>query len=326
MKALRVIALVAPVLLFYPIKSFAHDDGECERFHPFVPTLCAFFDGDATNNGVRATTENTAILVTDPQNDFLFGPEGCDPNPATHPPPGTNLEAVNHCGAAWFLVGKSVQENKTRKHIEDLMRVAKRRGILLVISPHWYYPHDRTGAEHDTLIENFMNGVGMFATGTAPSTRFEVPEGSGADFLERYKPYVTGERSGARGKQTVIANPHKVYAPRQNDVSLQMRKRGIRKVILAGMSANLCTESHLRELLEDGFEVAVARDATAAADITGIGAFPDTPQGTEDEARFANGYRAAMTNFMFTANLVETTANIVKRLRRMPRRSGRRHR
>jgi nicotinamidase-related amidase len=33
------------------------------------------------------------------------------------------------------------------------------------------------------------------------------------------------------------------------------------------MSANLCTESHLRELLEQGFEVAVVTDATAAAQV-----------------------------------------------------------
>jgi hypothetical protein len=34
-------------------------------------------------------------------------------------------------------------------------------------------------------------------------------------------------------------------------------------VILGGMSANLCTESHMRELIEQGFEVAVVEDATA---------------------------------------------------------------
>ena len=34
---------------------------------------------------------------------------------------------------------------------------------------------------------------------------------------------------------------------------LQLRKRGIGKVILAGMSANLCVEAHMRELLERGF-------------------------------------------------------------------------
>ena len=35
------------------------------------------------------------------------------------------------------------------------------------------------------------------------------------------------------------------------------------KILLIGMSANLCLESHLRELLEQGFEVTVVMDATA---------------------------------------------------------------
>ena len=54
-----------------------------------------------------------------------------------------------------------------------------------------------------------------------------------------------------------------------NDLVLQLRKQHVDQVILAGMSANLCTESHLRELLEQGFEVAVVKDATAAARIAG---------------------------------------------------------
>jgi nicotinamidase-related amidase len=41
------------------------------------------------------------------------------------------------------------------------------------------------------------------------------------------------------------------------------RKRRISKVILGGMLANICVESHLRDLLEQGFEVVVAMDATA---------------------------------------------------------------
>lgn len=35
--------------------------------------------------------------------------------------------------------------------------------------------------------------------------------------------------------------------------------------MLAGMSANLCVESHLRDTVENGFEVLVVSDATAAA-------------------------------------------------------------
>lgn len=60
--------------------------------------------------------------------------------------------------------------------------------------------------------------------------------GSGADWLERYKPYIED------GK-TIIVSPHKVYGPESNDLALQLRKRGITKVLLSGMSANLCVEA-----------------------------------------------------------------------------------
>jgi nicotinamidase-related amidase len=80
---------------------------------------------------------------------------------------------------------------------------------------------------------------------------------------------------------------------------LQLRKRGIDKVVLAGMSANLCTESHLRELLEQGFEVTVVADATAAAKL---------PEG--------DGYQAAMTNFHYMANAVWSTDKAVKAIKR----------
>ena len=108
-------------------------------------------------------------------------------------------------------------------------------------------------------------------------------EGSGADWLKQYKPLIND------GK-TIVASPHKVYGPETNDLALQLRKRGIDKVILAGMSANLCVEAHMRELLEQGFEVAVVKDATAAAQTPDI-----------------DGYAAALTNFRFLANTVWTT-------------------
>ena len=94
-----------------------------------------------------------------------------------------------------------------------------------------------------------------------------------------------------------MTSPHKIYGPETNDLVLQLRKQGIDKVILIGMSANLCTGSHMRELLEQGFEVAVVTDATAAAII------PD-----------GNGYEAAVTNFRFMANATWTTAEAVENI------------
>ena len=67
------------------------------------------------------------------------------------------------------------------------------------------------------------------------------------------------------------------------------------KVILAGMSANLCTEAHMRDLLEQGFEVAVVKDATAAAVHPELG----------------DGYQAALTNFRYMANAVLSTEEAV---------------
>ena len=63
------------------------------------------------------------------------------------------------------------------------------------------------------------------------------------------------------------------------------------------MSANLCVQAHLHELLEQGFEVAVVRDATAAAIL---------PEG--------DGYLAALINFRFIANALWTTDDAVARI------------
>jgi nicotinamidase-related amidase len=90
-----------------------------------------------------------------------------------------------------------------------------------------------------------------------------------------------------------------VWGPQTNDLVLQLRKRHIAKVILAGMLANLCVESHLRELLEQGFEIAVVKDATAG---------PRHPT-------LGDGYQAAMINYGFLANAVLSTDDAVKALR-----------
>jgi malate:quinone oxidoreductase Mqo/isochorismatase family protein len=124
-------------------------------------------------------------------------------------------------------------------------------------------------------LEQFMSGVGMFARRGAYTT-----EGfDDADFLPVYRDYIHDGR-------TVVASPHKIVGPESNDLVLQLRKRGVNQVILAGMAANLCVEGHLRELIEQGFEVVVVKDATAGARI---------PEG--------DGYLAALINFRFLARM-----------------------
>ncbi len=214
------------------------------------------------NPGMEIDLERTALVITDPQNDFL-SPEG----------------------VTWGVVGRNVTENNTIENLETLLKAAKQNGVAVFISPHYYYPTDH-GWKFGGALEKLMHDVGMYDRPGA--LNLEGFRGSGADFLERYKPYI-------EDGETVIASPHKVYGPENNDLLLQLRKRGIDKVILAGMSANLCVESHLRELLERGFEVAVVKDATAAAQVAE-----------------GDGYAAALVNFRFIANAVWTTEEAVQ--------------
>jgi nicotinamidase-related amidase len=214
--------------------------------------------------GVVVVPGRTALLITDPQNDFL-SPKG----------------------VTWGVVGESVTKNNTVENIDSLFEAAKANDMPVFISPHYYFPTDH-GWQFEGALEALMHAIGMFDRKGALTT--EGFEGSGADWLEQYKKYISDG-------ETVVTNPHKVYGPETNDLVLQLRKRGIDKVILGGMSANLCTESHMRELIEQGFEVAVVSDATAAAIV-----------------EEGNGYESALVNFRFIANTVWTTEQAVEKI------------
>jgi nicotinamidase-related amidase len=214
--------------------------------------------------GVEIVPGRTALLITDPQNDFL-SPKG----------------------VTWGVVGKSVTDNNTVANIDALFKAAKSNDMPVFVSPHYYFPTDH-GWQFEGALEKLMHNIGMFDRKGALTT--EGFEGSGADWLEQYKPYIN---DGV----TVVSSPHKIYGPETNDLVLQLRKRGIDKIILGGMSANLCTESHMRELMEQGFEVAVVSDATAAAIV-----------------EEGNGYESALVNFRFIANTVWTTKDAVQKI------------
>jgi len=212
---------------------------------------------------MKIDKSDTALVVIDPQNDVL-----------------------SEKGISWGLVGESVKENHTVENLERLFQTAKERDFGVFISPHYLFPADQAWRFGGPMEKMMLESKEFFRP---DPLSLDGLTGSGADWLERYKPFIED------GK-TVVVSPHKVWGPQTNDLVLQLRKRGINKVILAGMLANLCVESHLRELLEQGFEVAVVKDATAA---------PRHPEK-------GDGYKAAVINFGFLANAVLSTGDAVK--------------
>ena len=209
---------------------------------------------------------DSAVVFIDPQNDVL-----------------------SEKGANWLAVGASVTENGTVENMARIFEAAKANGYEVFISPHYFYPTD-SGWKMNGPLETDEFKTHSFARSGALSLA-GFPN-SGADWLDRFKPYIDDGR-------TIVVSPHKVFGPQTNDLVLQLRKRGIGRIILGGMLANMCVESHMRELLEQGFEVAVVKDATAG---------PRHPV-------WGDGYQAAMINYRFLAHAVLSTQEVIDAMR-----------
>jgi nicotinamidase-related amidase len=220
---------------------------------------------DHNSPGMTLRRDATALVFTDLHNDFLT--------------PG---------GKAFGLIEESLARNDTAANIEKLLRAAKKVGMKVFVSPHYCYPHDHAWVAPLTPIEDLGHRVGLLDRASALSG--DGLAGSGADFPDRYKPYLLD-------KNTIVTSPHKVYGASTNDMILQLRRYRIEQIILAGPVGNLCVEAHMRDFIEHGFEVAMARDATAGA--------------RNEEG---DGYEAALINWRFMAHALWSTAEAVQRI------------
>ena len=207
-----------------------------------------------------------ALVVIDPQNDFL-SPDG----------------------AGWPVFGRGVTENNVVANLARLFQAADSSDMTVAVSPHYHYPADgewRVRWPSPAALERTSHVRTLGATDgrRPPWVRCRLPRAAQAIHPRRV------DRSSS--------SPHKIWGPQTNDLALQLRKRGVSQIVLAGMAANLCVESHLRHLLEEGFEVVVVRDATAAPRVAA-----------------GDAYLAALTNYSFLANAMWMTEEAVSHIR-----------
>jgi len=175
---------------------------------------------------------------------------------------------------AWELVGPTVIKHKVVEKEKMLQALAKKIGIPVFYSTHMYTPLDFKNWKSLNGIDKIMFEIKMFAQGTW-----------GHEIHPDLQP----------DGNTIVMNPHKGLSNFwSGDAAIQLRQYGIETIILYGMSANMCVESHARDAIENGFDVIIIADATA---------------GAGDAA-----YQAALVNYEFLAHEVVTTDQIVKRL------------
>jgi hypothetical protein len=100
--------------------------------------------------------------------------------------------------------------------MERIFQAAKQNGSEVFISPHYSYPTDN-GWRFNGPLETMEPEKKMFARRGVLS--LDGFSGSGADWLERFKPYIED------GK-TVVVSPHRVFGPQTNDLVLLTPRYG----------------------------------------------------------------------------------------------------
>ena len=219
------------------------------------------------NPEMQLEKSSTALVLTDMQNEFLQDKKG------------TYGE----------MIADSLKQRDVVGNLERLLAIAQDLGYFIIHSPHWYYPTDGQWVVPPGAIASYLISIGF--CGRKDPVDLEGFRGSRADYYEPYKKYLEDGR-------TCTTSPHKHFGCEANDVVKQLRMRKVGKVIMAGPVANICLESHMRDLIEAGMEVAMVRDAVAGA--------------VNEEG---DGYLAAMVNWRFIANAMWTTEETVTRLK-----------
>lgn len=178
------------------------------------------------------------------------------------------LDVLAPDGAFADLVGSEVSRLDVVRHLRALRDAAEAAGVPVIYSPLLYGPGDleRGNAPIFSLI----------------AERRAMRAGSGGEFHPDLVPT----------EKTIVAAARKGMAAfGTTDLEEHLRSRGVRTVIMAGMIADLCLESNVRGAIEAGFEVVVARDATATVS--------------------ADAYEAALASFGLLAKATPSTAEIV---------------
>ena len=220
------------------------------------------------NPEMQINKTHTALMLADMQNEFLEEKKE---------------------GTYYALIEDALKKRNVIANLEQLLKTAQDLGYFIVHSPHWYYPTDGQWVVPAGAIGDYLRSIGF--CGRKDPVDLEGFHKSRADYYEPFKKYLMDGH-------TCNTSPHKHFGCEANDVIKQLRMRKVEKVIMAGPVANICLESHMRDIIEAGIEVAMVRDAVAA--------------GVNDEG---DGYAAAMVNWRFMANAVWTTDETVKKMK-----------
>lgn len=181
------------------------------------------------------------------------------------------IDTLSPEGAGWDLFGEQITKRGLIANLVALRDAANEAGAPL------FYSHIAV-TEQDYSAWTARNGLQQLMA------QRKLLSGVGGEFLPELAPT----------DNTVLLSGRKGPSPNHSDMAVQMRQRGIETIVFAGMVANLCVESHVREATDSGFNAIVVGDAIATL---------------SDAA-----HEATLANFQLLASEVVNTTDILASL------------
>lgn len=130
-------------------------------------------------------------------------------------------------------------------HLREVVAAARAAGIRVFYVPHHRAePTDFSGWDHPSPYQLGGHEAQVFAAGSWGGEWHP-------DFVPEPGDVMIKEHWGSSG----FAN---------TDLDVQLKQRGVRKIVLVGMLANTCLETTAKFGVELGYHVTLVRDATAA--------------------------------------------------------------
>lgn len=185
------------------------------------------------------------------------------------------VDLLSPDGAAWDLFGEQVRKRGTIENMVALRDAAQAAGV-----PVFYSRVEVTDEQYSAW--QARNGLQQLF-----QDRRLLRAGHGAAFLPELEPTAG----------TVLLSPRSGPSSVHSDVADQLRERGIETIVVAGMVANLCVESQVRDAVDDGFRAIVVSDAIA------------TLNDAAHEATLAN-FGLLATGVVATSEAVESLASL----------------
>ena len=155
------------------------------------------------------------------------------------------VDLLSPSGKLWDLVGETVERNDVVGKLAAVKAAAEDADVPVFYSRMCLRDSEYAGWKHPSAILRAIFDARALENG-----------GPGVEIVPELTP----------GPTSVLLAPRRGFSAFwQSDIDVQLRQHGVERIILAGMAANLCVESHLRDAAEHGYETHVVTDAVGAA-------------------------------------------------------------